>query len=89
MKNQANMPAAHSTAMILAVATLFRRNSDSGISGARTRASISRNSDSNATAAPSFHSVAGALQPASLPLMMAYTASIKEAVTVTAPPRSR
>ena len=34
MKNHANMAAAHSTPTTLAVATLRRRNSDSGISGA-------------------------------------------------------
>ena len=40
MKNQANIAAAHSTPTTLAVATLRSRNRPSGISGARTRASM-------------------------------------------------
>ena len=43
---------------------------------------------SSTPAAPSKPSVCADVQPASLPLTMAYTASISEAVTVTAPPTS-
>ena len=57
MKNQANMPAAHNTPTTLAVATLRSRNRRSGISGALTRASITRNAASSTTAAPSRPSV--------------------------------
>jgi hypothetical protein len=57
----------------------------SGISGAATRASIARNIASSTAAARSKPSVCRDVQPASLPLTMAYTASISDVVTVTAP----
>jgi hypothetical protein len=71
MKNHANMPAAQSTATRFAADTLRSLKSDSGISGARTRDSMTRNATSSATAAPSFDSVATVVQPVSLPLTMA------------------
>ncbi|CFD96976.1 Uncharacterised protein [Bordetella pertussis] len=71
MKNQANMAAAHSTPTMLAVATLRSANSDSGINGAGTRASMRRNSASSATASASSPSDWGEVQPASLPLTTA------------------
>jgi hypothetical protein len=87
--NQANMPAAHSTPTTLAPETLRRRNRRSGISGSDTRASMSRNTISNATAPPSCDSVFTDVQPAALPPTTAYTASIMPSVTVTAPGMSR
>ncbi|CAB3697368.1 hypothetical protein LMG26696_05219 [Achromobacter pulmonis] len=87
-KNHANMAAAHSTPTTLAVATLRRRNSASGINGSATRASIRRNSAISSAAAPSRPSDCAEVQPASLPLTTAYTASISDAVTVSAPATS-
>ncbi|CUJ06424.1 Uncharacterised protein [Achromobacter aegrifaciens] len=87
-KNHANMAAAHSTPTTLAVATLRRRNSPSGISGDSTRASIVRNSAISAAAAPNRVNDCVEVQPASLPLTTAYTASISEAVTLSAPATS-
>ena len=49
---------------------------------------MTRNTASSTTAAPSSPSVCADVQPASLPLTIAYTASISDSVTVTAPATS-
>jgi len=72
----------------LAVATLRKRNNPSGISGDSTRASMVRNNTIRAAAAPSSVSDCAEVQPASLPLTTAYTASMSEAVTLSAPATS-
>ena len=71
MKNHANIAAAHSTPTTLAVATLRRRNSPSGMSGAATRASMARNSAISTAAAASSPSVVAHVHPASLPFTIA------------------
>ena len=88
MKNQANIAAAHNTPTTLAVATLRSLNSVSGINGCLTLASMAMNSASSSAAAPSNDSVRSDVKPASLPPTIAYTASISEAVIVTAPATS-
>ena len=71
MKNQANMAAAHSTPTTFAVATLRSRNRPSGMSGARTRASMPRKSARSAAATASRPIVWTDVQPASLPFTIA------------------
>ena len=88
MKNHANMAAAQSTPTTLAVARLRRRKRASGIRGALTRDSMTRNRTSNATPAPRNPSVRPDDQPTALPLTIAYTTSMSDAVTVTAPATS-
>src|SRR5258708_38413198 len=89
MKPHANVAAAHSTAAILAIKSARERNNPRGTNGARTRDSITRNSAINTTATDSIPTDCLDVQPASLPLMTAYTVSTNEAVTVTAPKTSK
>src|SRR5579862_4101092 len=65
-----------------------RRKSLSGMRGATTRDSITMKAASTSSAPPSIASVCPEVQPAWLPLTIAYTASISAAVIVTAPARS-
>ncbi len=71
MKNQANMAAAHRTPTTLAIATLRKRNSPSGISGVRTRVSMARKSAMSVAAAASSPIVCADVQPAVLPFTIA------------------
>ncbi len=87
-KNHANMDAAQSTPTTLEMARLRRRSRASGTRGAATRDSMAANTASSTADAPSRPSDCAEVQPASLPLTMAYTASISAAVTVTAPAQS-
>ncbi len=71
MKNHANIAAAQSTPTTFAVATLRSVKMRSGISGAETRDSISRNAASSATAAPRSPSVCADVHPFWFPFTIA------------------
>ena len=73
---------------MFAVATFRSLNRPSGTSGESTRDSITRKTPRRTAAAARRPSVCVDVQPASLPLTIAYTASMSAAVTVTAPATS-
>ena len=75
--------------MTLAPATVRTRKIENGISGNRTRASITRNAASSTADAISRTIVQAEPQPWSGACETAYTSSASPAVTVTAPPTSK
>jgi hypothetical protein len=74
---------------VFAVETFRTRKSASGTSGDETRDSIAKKPTMSAAEAPSRPSVRADVHPHWFPLTMAYTASISDAVTATAPATSR